>query len=82
MAGGKVNETIAGLLREDDLLLAIAFDNIEPSLLTQFLTQIAQPSYGGRINYALNDLFEKARFQREKTFAQGAGFQQFARSTR
>jgi hypothetical protein len=77
-----LNETIAGLSREDDLLLAIAFNNIELSLLTQFLTQIAQPSYGGKINYALNDLFEKARLQQEKSCAQIVGLQRFAGSTR
>jgi hypothetical protein len=82
IAGGKVNETLAGLSNEDDLLLAIAFNNIEPALLTQFLTQIAKPSYGGKINYALNDLFEKARLHREKTCAQIVEPQQFAGFTR
>jgi hypothetical protein len=82
IAGGNLNETVACLSNEDDLLLAIAFNNIESSLLTQFLTQIAKPSYGGKINCALNDLFEKARLQREKTCAQIVRLQQFAGSTR
>jgi hypothetical protein len=47
------------MITEGDLLLAIAFNNIEPSLLTQFSKQISESSYDGKVKYALNDLFER-----------------------
>jgi hypothetical protein len=50
------------LTNEDDLLLAIAFNNVESSLLTELSKQICK----GKVAYALNDLFEKAVAQQNR----------------